>query len=78
MLDDKARARLDAALAESNTLKVVYEYSQRLQSIWQQKTASQETLIQSLQEWCHHAEQTGIEALQDFARTLKAYRLQEA
>jgi len=78
MLDDTARARLDAALAESNTLKVVYEFSQRLQAIWQQKTASQETLIQSLQEWCHHAEQTGIEALQEFARTLKAYRLQEA
>lgn len=78
LLDEPSRQRLEAALAENHTLKVVYEFSQRLQSIWHHKTASQEMLIQSLQDWCHHAEQTGIEALQEFARTIKAYRLQEA
>ena len=77
LLDEPSRQRLEAVLAENHTLKVVYEFSQRLQSIWHQKTASQEMLIQSLQDWCHHAEQTGIEALQEFARTIKAYRLQE-
>jgi stearoyl-CoA desaturase (delta-9 desaturase) len=78
LLDEKSRQRLDAVLAESQALMVVYDFSQRLQSIWHMKTASQDTLIQSLQDWCHHAEQTGIEALQEFARTIKAYRLQEA
>jgi len=78
LLDDTSRQRLEMLLAESQALKVVYEFNQRLQDIWQQKTASQEALIQALQDWCHNAEQTGIEALQEFARKIRAYRLQEA
>jgi stearoyl-CoA desaturase (delta-9 desaturase) len=78
LLDEKSRQRLELMLAQSHALQVVYEFSQRLQTIWQYKSASQENLIQALQDWCHHAEQTGIEALQEFARTLRAYRLQGA
>lgn len=78
LLDEPSRQRLESVLAQNETLKVVYEFSLRLQTIWQQKTASQEALMQSLQDWCQHAEQTGIEALQQFAQTLKAYRLQPA
>lgn len=78
LLDDTSRQRLEVLLAESQALKVVYEFNQRLQEIWQQKTASQEHLIQALQEWCQHAEQTGIAALEEFARKIRAYRLQEA
>lgn len=78
LLDETSRQRLELLLAESQALKVVYEFNQRLQDIWQQKTASQEALIQALQDWCHNAEQTGIEALQEFARKIRAYRLQEA
>jgi stearoyl-CoA desaturase (delta-9 desaturase) len=78
LLDETSRQRLEAMLAQNQALKVVYDFSQRLQTIWQYKSASQENLIQALQDWCHNAEQTGIEALQEFARTLRAYRLQEA
>jgi len=78
LLDEQSRQRLEDVLAQNQTLKVVYEFSQRLQSIWQQRTASQEALVLSLQEWCLHAEQTGIKALEEFARTIRAYRLQEA
>lgn len=78
LLDDSSREKLELLLAENHSLKVVYDFSLRLQAIWQQKTASQEALMQSLHEWCQHAEQTGIEALQQFAQTLKAYRLQPA
>jgi len=78
LLDEQSRQRLEDVLAQNQTLKVVYEFSQRLQSIWQQRTASQEALVQSLQEWCQNAEQTGIKALEEFARTIRAYRLQEA
>jgi stearoyl-CoA desaturase (delta-9 desaturase) len=78
LLDDASRQKLEVLLAESQALKVVYEFNQRLQDIWQQKTASQESLIQDLQDWCQRAEQTGIEALQEFARKIRAYRLQEA
>ena len=78
LLDDSARKRLEVMLSESHTLKIVYEFNQRLQTIWQNKTASQESLIQALKDWCHHAEQTGIEALEEFARSIRTYRLQEA
>ncbi|MGY8814779.1 MAG: DesA family fatty acid desaturase [Gammaproteobacteria bacterium] len=77
LLDESAKQRLNKMLDESQSLKVVYEYNLRLQSIWQNKTASQEQLIQSLKEWCTHAEQTGISALADFAETIRGYRLQE-
>ena len=78
LLDEKAKQHLDNLLAESQALKVVYDFNLRLQLIWQNSTASQESLIISLIEWCQHAEQTGIDALADFALTIRAYRLQEA
>jgi stearoyl-CoA desaturase (delta-9 desaturase) len=77
LLDENAKQRLNKLLDESQSLKVVYEYNFRLQLIWQNKTANQEQLIQSLKEWCMHAEQTGISALAEFAETIKGYRLQE-
>ena len=77
LLDETARLRLETLLDESHALKVVYEFRLQLQTIWQNKAASQENLIQSLKEWCHHAEQTGIAALADFAATLRGYRLLE-
>jgi stearoyl-CoA desaturase (Delta-9 desaturase) len=78
LLDEYAKLRLEHLLQESHALRVVYDFNLQLQTIWQNKTASQENLIQSLKDWCHQAEQTGIEALAEFASTLRGYRLQEA
>ncbi|MEJ2760818.1 MAG: transposase [Gammaproteobacteria bacterium] len=78
LMDSRARQRLNAALDRSRSLQVVYEYSQRLQAIWHQKTASQEWLLKALQDWCYQAEQTGIQALADFARRLRGYTLATA
>ena len=76
LLDSNAQQHLEKILADSETLKVVYEYRQRLQDIWQEKSASRESLVQHLQEWCRQAEETGIEALEEFALGLRAYTLQ--
>lgn len=76
LLDSKARERLDIILSENETLREVYKFKQRLQDIWQQKSASSESLVQYLQEWCQQAEQTGIEALEEFSRNIRAYTLQ--
>lgn len=76
LLDSKARERLDTILSESETLSEVYRFKQRLQAIWQQKSTSSESLVQHLQEWCHQAEQTGIEALEEFSRNIRTYTLQ--
>lgn len=77
-MDTKARHMLDEMLRHNQTMEIVYEYKQRLQNIWSEKTATKESLIHALQEWCQHAEESGIEALQEFAQTLRTYTLQPA
>ena len=78
LMSSESKRRLEKALKDSQPLQVVYEYRQRLQDIWRQRTASQEKLLQSLQEWCRQAEETGIRALEEFSRTLRSYSLQPA
>lgn len=75
LMDSRAKLRLEELLAQSHSLSVVYEYRQRLQALWQEKTTSQEGLLLALQEWCQQAEQTGITALEDFAQTVRGYSL---
>ena len=73
VLSKESRVWLEKALAESDALNTVYRYRARLQDIWQERSASQESLLQALQAWCREAEASGIRALQDFARTLPRY-----
>ena len=78
LLDIGAKKHLEEVLAQHRTLETVYEFKQRLQQIWLQKTANQESLVDALKEWCQQAELTGIQALEDFAQTLRGYTLQSA
>ncbi len=75
-LTDESRRRLQSVLNGSQALQTVYDFKQRLQAIWNQRSASQEKLLQALQEWCRQAEATGIRALAEFAHTLRSYSLQ--
>ncbi|MEX2517482.1 MAG: transposase, partial [Gammaproteobacteria bacterium] len=75
-LDPQSQDKLHAVLERSDTLQVVYQFKQQLRAIWQEKTASHEALLQALQDWCHQAEASGIQALQDFARSLRGYSMQ--
>jgi stearoyl-CoA desaturase (delta-9 desaturase) len=75
LLSEESRLRLETVLQTSKALETVYRYRQRLQAIWKQRTASQESLLAALQEWCQQAEATGIRALQDFAHTLRSYSM---
>lgn len=56
-----------------HSLKVVYQFRQKLQAIWNKRTASQKELIEAVQEWCQQAEETGLEVLREFAAKLKTY-----
>lgn len=78
LLDTTSQERLQNLLEQNDTLKIVYVYRQRLQTIWQEKSATRESLVQHLQEWCRQAEETGIEALEEFSRNIRAYTLQPA
>ena len=74
-LTGEARRRLEQALGQSQALSTVYQYKQQLQSLWEERSASQERLVQALQQWCRDAEASGIRSLQEFARTLPSYSL---
>ena len=78
LLDTGAKQRLEEVFSHSDSLHTVYEFGQRLQRMWQEKSASYEHLLESLQEWCNQAEATGIEALQEFAAKIRGYTLQPA
>ncbi len=75
-LDVTAREKLARLLAESQALETVYRFRQQLKDVWGQTASSQDVLIKSLQDWCRNAEETGIQALQEFARGLRGYTLQ--
>jgi len=77
-MDAMARARLEELLRYNHTMQVVYEFKQRLQTVWADQSASYECRKRALREWCQEAEQTGIAALEDFARMLRGYTLQPA
>ena len=67
------RARLTKALEESDALEKVYQFRLRLQAIWSRTAANQKECLEALKEWCHQAEETGIEVLQEFAARLRMY-----
>lgn len=72
-LDDRNKARLARILEESQVLATVHQYRQRLQAVWDRAATSQESLLKSLQDWCRQAEGTGIQALEEFSRSLRGY-----
>ncbi|MGR8921469.1 MAG: DesA family fatty acid desaturase [Gammaproteobacteria bacterium] len=74
-LDEDERGEIADKLSLSERLQVVYGYREKLQSIFDQRSLSRESLLKQLQEWCQQAETTGIQALQEFARSLRGYTL---
>jgi stearoyl-CoA desaturase (delta-9 desaturase) len=77
-LDEDARQVLRQALSLSATLETVYRFKEELKQVWLTAGLPHEARIQSLMDWCRRAENTGIEALQEFAEKLRGYGLQAA
>jgi len=69
---------LEKQLEASPKLNEVYSMKLRLQEIWSNNQNSGESMIDRLEEWCTHAEESGIQLLQEFASRLKGYRLANA
>jgi stearoyl-CoA desaturase (delta-9 desaturase) len=78
LIGERERRQLDSILSASPHLQTVYRFKQALHELWSRSAASNEHLLQSLQDWCHQAEASGIKALQDFARSLRSYSLKPA
>jgi len=74
-LEPAALDRLQGILDQSQTLRTVYQYRERLAELWGRTATSQEALLKGLQDWCQQAEASGIKALQEFARNLRGFAL---
>ncbi|HEX5055146.1 MAG TPA: fatty acid desaturase [Gammaproteobacteria bacterium] len=77
-MNERYRAQLQKTLASSKELQAVYNFRQQLLEIWERTYGSQEKLLQALADWCHRAEQSGIQVLQEFAGNLRGYGLKPA
>ena len=77
-MNERERDHLQNVLKASQALRTVHDYRKQLQALWSRTTASHDSLLAALQDWCNQAEASGIQALQDFARSLRTYSLQPA
>ena len=71
----RAQETIDKVLSQYRSLATVYKFKQQLKKIWTHTSTNGANRVQRLQSWCAEAEQSGIHALQDFARYLRAYEL---
>ncbi len=72
-LNEQEKLKLNLVIQNSKNLNVAYTLRQELATIWQRSTATKEQLVKDLEDWCKRAEDSGIEALQQFSRRLRCY-----
>lgn len=78
LLQDTQQQRIDAMLAQSQALKVIYEKRLALQQIWVKTSANGHDMLEAIKQWVNEAEASGIQSLRDFAEQLKTYSLRPA
>jgi stearoyl-CoA desaturase (delta-9 desaturase) len=72
-LPEHDKTRLEEALDMSQALATIYQMRQELIALWGRSASSSEQLLQQLDDWCHRAEASGIEALREFSMRLRCY-----
>ncbi len=72
-LSVQEKLKLSLVIQTSPKLNMAYTLRQELAAIWQRSTATKEQLVKELEDWCHRAENSGIEALQQFSQRLRCY-----
>ena len=72
-IDANAKLRFQALLKDSPVLQSVYESQQQLHELWGRTTSNQQARLESVQQWIHDAEATGVQSLQEFAQRLRGY-----
>ena len=72
-LQQDEMAQLEQALEKNDKLAKLYQMRQELAEVWGRSALTKEELVSKLQDWCHKAEASGIEALREFSFRLKSY-----
>jgi stearoyl-CoA desaturase (delta-9 desaturase) len=68
------QAQVADAAAQSASLTKMVAMREELRLMWTRTNVSAEQLVADLQAWCKKAEESGIAALQDFSKSLRAAR----
>jgi stearoyl-CoA desaturase (delta-9 desaturase) len=72
-LSEREKLKLGLVIQTCQKLNIAYTLRQDLVAIWHRSTATKEQMVKDLEDWCHRAEASGIEALQEFSRRLRWY-----
>ncbi len=72
-LNEQEKLKLGLVIRTSQKLHLAYDLRNELTAIWYRSTATKEQMVKDLEDWCHRAEASGIEALQQFSRRLRCY-----
>lgn len=76
--DDKVpeslRPQLAQVRAQHQVLAQMYAMREELRQLWSSQHLNREQLAQHLQAWCKRAEESGIQALQEFSYKLRSVR----
>ncbi len=72
-LNPQEQQELDHALSQNIVLAKLVHMREELYRVWTSSTASSEQLLTDLQQWCQHAQQSGIQSLEQFALRLRRY-----
>lgn len=75
MVGDQERRDIKAIVESSPVLKTIYEKRLEPSAVWAKRSGSRDDLLRAFKDWCTAAENTGIQALGDFARKLKSYTM---
>lgn len=71
MLTTEEKGLIVQLIANSQVLKHAFNLRFELTRLWERSTLSKEELLQTLQNWCKRAEESGINTLQTFSLRLK-------
>ncbi len=72
-LQEHERTKLNLVLSKTRALDKVYTMREELVLVWQRSASSKDELVKQLEDWCHRAEESGIEVLENFSRRLRCY-----
>ncbi len=75
---DFVKKKLQHNFEDSPTMQALLNYKKELQAIWENKTLTMDEMIIAFKQWCHKAEESGNQMLQDFAEKLRKLYLYRA
>ncbi len=74
--DSRATETINRVLLQDETLATIYHFKLQLKEVWGRGARDEPGRVERLSAWCAASEQSGIEALEQFAAYLRGYQLE--